>query len=406
MYLEQFLIRRRVDMVDMRETPSQAIQDEVLCQQVKRKVNPFSLKTQKMLIHYIEENNTTFLDQQLMVSILHRDIIHEMLMLLHCIYESRNPALAQILGPSLALLGQLHASDMIALQSVLDMKEGGTCTCNLETLSLVSALTPTEIMIVVKAIKTNSTIQKLKVDVGYYHEDLVRTVLLKPTITHFPDEKNRIFSCKSLSLCLMNNYNLKVLDLCDARILDVGAEEIASVLNTTQLVELNLSSCGLETKGIGALSTALASNSCLSVLHLNDTIISPTALKCLSHSLRQNNTLKVLGMIEVPVTSELNEENIAEFIQHLTFNSSVIRVVLNEIRIGVLLIQRAVATVNLMRKHNQQPQLSIDDHYTNSEIYKDTDERKGFIAMLREAVSSSSQVQCDPSACRSSTPSS
>ena len=351
---------------------------DALDQEDPKAISASDSKFQKMIMRGLKEDSkyTTFLQQQLHVSSF--DCTDDMLMLLHCIYESRSPALAQILGPSLVLMGRLNASDLIALQSVLDMKEGGTCTCNVETLSLVSALTPTEIMIVVKAIKSNSTIRKLEVNFGCYHEDLVRTVLLKPTITHFtykwiiPDKKNRIFSCKSLSSCLMHNDNLKVLDLSDEQILDVGAKEIASVLNTTQLVELNLSNCGLERRGIEALSTTLASNSYLSILHLNDTITSLDALKCLSYSLNQNNTLKVLGMVEDPVLTELSEENLAEFILHLTFNSSVVYVVLNEKRTGVALIQQAVATVNITRKHNQQPQFSISDHYTSSEIYMDT----------------------------------
>ena len=260
-----------------------------------------------------QSHNTTTSHQQLVASLVHKEGAHNMLMLIHCIYEANNPQLTQVLGSSLALMGELNASDLIALQSVLSMKKSSRSHSKLEKLGLVSAIP--EMWRVVEICKATSTIQTLILNVGHYDEELVRTVLQKPTIRHFSynwiiaDKTICTHSCKSLSSCLKHNKSLQVLELSGAQILDVGCKQLAQVLNTTRLVEIDLTRCGIEERGIIALSTALASNIFLNVLHLNDTTISPAALQHLSMSLRQNNTLKVLGMVEDPTTTELSEAN-------------------------------------------------------------------------------------------------
>ena len=310
-------------------------------------------------------HNTTTSLQQLAASSFHKSGAQNMLMLIHCIYEANNPKLTQILGSSLKLMGELNASDLIALQSVLSMKYGSRSHSKLEQLVLMSAIP--EMQRVVEVIKATSTIHTLILSVGHYDEELVRTVLQKPTIRFFrynwiiENEKTCACSCNSLASCLKNNQSLQAFELLNVPILDVGAEALAGVLNTTQLVEIDLSRCGITEKGIIALSTALANNVFLNVLQLNDTTISPAALQHLSMSLRQNNTLKVLGMVEDPTTTELSEENIEEFIQQL--NPSVVYILLHGIRIHAPILQRALSLVNATRKLKLQPQLSISDHY-------------------------------------------
>ena len=185
---------------------------------------------------------------------------------------------------------------------------------------------------------------------------------------------DRIHSCESFFSCLKDNKSLQVLNLSYAKIRNYGAEELAKVVNTTRLVEINLTRCGIEEEGIKALATALVSNVHLSILRLDDTNISPAALRCVSYSLRHNNSLKILGMVEDPVTTELTEENLVEFIVNLCYNSSVVCIVLNNIRLLAPSLQQAVAFVNCTRRVKQQPQLSIDDEYTqnyNPELYND-----------------------------------
>lgn len=339
------------------------------------KDNPFPHQPMKIYMELFNKcfRNTTLL-QQVTASLIDGIITQHRLMLIHCICEARNPALAQILGPRLVLAGELNASDMIALQSVLE-GEGG-CGCNLKTLCMFTAIPPTEVSEVTKIIKRNSTIEKLSLNIGCYDETLVEAVLSKSTIRSFSyswtmqDEEDCMLTCKSFFSCLRGNQNLQVLNLSSLSIRDQGAKELATVINTTRLVEINLSRCRIGEEGIKALSSALEYNNCLSILQLNETIISPAALKHLSQSLRHNNSLKVLGMFEDPAVTDLTEANLEEFIMHLNFNSSLVCIMLNSARIPPL--QEAVAFVNRSRRAKHQSQLSIEGHYSqnhNPETY-------------------------------------
>ena len=341
-------------------------------------------KKRKALMEFMNRQtvNTTTLTRQVQASFLHGGGTQNVLMLIHCIYEAQNPTLApNILGKVLVLTGELNGSDMLALQSIL------ASACNLKTLCLFTNISPTEVCTV---IETSSTLRNVSLNIGCYDETLVRTVLSKPTITHFSyswimgNEMDRTHSCESFFKCVKGNEHLLELNLIDTKLRNVGAVELARVMNTTQLVEINLTRCGIEEEGIKALSIALVNNHYLNVLHLDDIIITPAGLQSLSHSLKENNTLKVIGLFEDPAMTELCDENLAEFITHLCFNSSVICLVLSSHRIRIPSLKRAVALVNCTRIIKQQPHLSMDDHYTKNyhpEIYNDTGMRASDVRM-------------------------
>ena len=321
--------------------------------------------------------NTTSL-QHVCSSIVHGAGTHNVLMLIHCIYESKNPALAQILQPALVLAGELNASDIIALQCIV---EEGMCAHDLETLYIFTTIPSTEAHMLAKAIEKNTTFKTLALDIGVYDEMLVRTVFLKPNIKYFrhdwimQNDMDRVFSCRSFFSCLRDNHNLKVLNLSNAKIGNCGAEELAKVVNSTRLTEVDLTGCGIEDEGVKALSDALTSNVFLNTLRLDDTHISRAALQSLSCALRQNNSLKVLGMVEDPFMTKIDEKDLEEFIVELKFNSSVVCVVLNGIRIHAPSLQEAVRLVNYTRRAKQQPRLAINDHYTlnyTPEIHNNT----------------------------------
>ena len=335
--------------------------------------NPNKIMEAFMKILNRTSQTSTLSQQTLWTSLIHGIRANNMLMLIHCVYESKNPALSQIIGSTLVLAGQINTSDLIALQCVLEMRdEDGKPALELEVLHLFTALPPSDIHLLNKTIMASSTIHTLTLNVGYYNEHLIRTMLRIPRLRKLShswiiqNEEKRRESCESFFNCLEHNQNLQVLNLTCVQILDVGAKELARVLNTTRLVEIAISRCGIQEEGIKALSTALGSNNCLSVLCLDDTIISPAALQSLSTALRQNNTLKVIGMVEDPLTSELKEEHLQKFIIQLCFNSSVICLVLNTIHLIHPSLHQAMALVNCTRKLKQQPKLSIDDHYTQN----------------------------------------
>ena len=98
-----------------------------------------------------------------------------MLMLIHSLYEAQNPNLAHILGQVLVFAEELYASDMNDLQSVLEL---GTSACNLESLCLITSISPTEMCLV---LATSSTLRNVVLNIGHFDETLVKTVLSKPT---------------------------------------------------------------------------------------------------------------------------------------------------------------------------------------------------------------------------------
>ena len=57
--------------------------------------------------------------------------------------------------------------------------------------------------------------------------------------------------------------------LTGTKLRNYGTEELAKVMNTTRLVEICLTRCGVEEERITALSTALANNTYLNILRLN-----------------------------------------------------------------------------------------------------------------------------------------
>ena len=320
----------------------------------------------------------TLVENRLKTQLVHGERACNMLMLLHCVYEAQNPTLTQALGSSFEISGELNTSDLLALQSTFEIKQGSKCAWNLKDLHLFSSIA--DISCLANAIEVNSTITTLKLDVGFYHKELVSSVLRKQSIKRFRynwlmrNDRDRVNSCKSLCLLLKQNRNLQALELLGADISDFGAKCLARILNTTRLVEIDLSRCEIEEEGIIALSSALASNNYLKIMHINDNLISPAALKKLSHALKQNNTLQVIGMVDEPATSQLRIEHFQEFILQLCFNSSVTCVLLNGSYIHATSLVQAVTFVNFTRKLKQRPHLSVDDHYTkncNIEIYND-----------------------------------
>ena len=288
------------------------------------------------------------------------------LMFLHCIYEAGNPLLVPLLGSSIALKGDLNGSDLLALQSVFQTIKNSGLSHNIEALNLTAATSLTDMDIVIKAIES---VKMLTLSIGNYNETLVKCIFNKSLVRRLKydwiiwNEEARIESCTSFCKFLEHNKSLQVLDLSCVPLRDVGARELAKVLNTTQLVELNLSRCGIETEGIEELFEALESNSCLRNLHLHETIITPSALESLSRLLIKNNTLTTVGMVEEPLASELSPENLQDFIARLCFNSSVTCLMLHGILLHTPSLVQALTLVNITRKLKQQPLLSIDDHF-------------------------------------------
>ena len=341
--------------------------ESLMSQFLELNTNPDPQAVTKMFWQIINNANTPSLNQQHLISTLaHGTTAVLTLMLLHCIYEARNPMLAFALGSSLVLVGNLNGSDLLALQYVFQMKKDRNV---LKSFHLITALSETNLQKLTNALEAGSTIKILNIDIGLYDEKLVYHVLNKSTVRWFrygwiiPDEETRISSCKSFCGCLEKNQILQVLDFSGVPILDVGVIELAKVLNTTRLLELNLSRCGIKEEGIKQLCRVLETNHYLIALHLHETTVSNPALQSLSHCLTQNNTLKVIGIVEDPVTAELSEENLQEFVVQLSCNSSVVWLMLNGKYRHTPSLQQALSLVNLTRKLKQQPLLSIDDHY-------------------------------------------
>ena len=334
---------------------------------LEQNTNPDPQAVTKMFWQIINNADTPSLNQQHLISTLaHGTTAVLTLMLLHCIYEARNPMLASALGSSLVLVGNLNGSDLLALQYMFQMKKDRNV---LKSFHLITALSETNLQKLTNALEAGSTIKILNIDIGLYDEKLVYHVLNKSTVRWFryewiiPDEETRIYSCKSFCGCLEKNQILQVLDFSGVPILDVGVIELAKVLNTTRLLELNLSRCGIKEEGIKQLCRVLETNHYLIALHLHETTVSNPALQSLSRCLTQNNTLKVIGIVEDPVTAELSEANLQEFVVRLCFNSSVVWLMLNGKYRHTPSLQQALSLVNLTRKLKQQPLLSIDDHY-------------------------------------------
>ena len=208
--------------------------------------NPDPKKIMRELMKFFNKTNqtSTLTSQTLWTSLIHDVCAHNLLMLIHCVYESKNPLLCQIIGSTLLLVGQINTSDLIALQCALEMRdENGEHALELEALHLVSALPPSDIQLLHKTITASSTIHTLTLNVGYYNEPLIRSVLRMPQIQKLTycwiiqDETSRHKSCESFFDCLKNNQNLQVLNLNSVKILDAGAIKLTRILNTTRLVE-------------------------------------------------------------------------------------------------------------------------------------------------------------------------
>ena len=309
-----------------------------------------------------------FIEQWTGMSLFHDHVMSNTLMLIHCIYEARNPLLAPLLGSYLSMRGILNRSDLLALQSIFEMERDGESVCKVDNLHLMTAMRVTRMQELAKVIEACPNLQTLGLFVGYYDKLLVDRVMnLKLRKFEYcwlgVNEKFHIDPCKALSSSLQHNQSLRVLDLSVSPLFDFGARELAKVLNTTQIVELDLTRTLMEEEGIIALCEALKSNHFLSSLHLHDVMISPVALESLSRCLVTNTTLKVIGMIEEPMITELSEENLLEFITRLCFNSSVTCVMLYGMYIHTPAVSQALALVNLTRRLKHQPPLSVDDHY-------------------------------------------
>ena len=321
------------------------------------------------LMQNVTHAESSMTGHQLTTSLLHGRTTVSHIMLLHCANEAQNPLLASLLGPSLVLMGNLNGSDFLALQNVCKMKVDGRSACNIENLYLITAISLKDVIVLSNAIKATTALKRLGLSIGPHDEELVQQVLEKPTIKHLQyswiiaDEDGRKTTCKSFCGCLQYNEYLQVLDLSGLSILDIGAVELARVLNTTQVIELDVSRCGIEEEGIKALSRMLEHNCSLSTLYLNETKFSSTALESLSRCLVQNNTLKVLGIAEDPAAAELSEKNLQDFLVRLCFNSSIVCVILNGKYMHTPSLQQALTLVNCTRRLKHQPLLSIDDHY-------------------------------------------
>ena len=360
-------------------------------QMLDLKEKPDHQKFMKMLMGLLTRHSqtTTLFDQQLMASLIHGREAHNALMLLHCISEANsvgpssspmNPLLARQLGASLILAGNLNGSDLLALQNIFQIQRDGRYVCEVKSLHLVTAITPNDMPMVTSAIKASESLKELHLDIGHYDETIVGQILNGLAVRKLkydwiiPNDEVRIASCKSFCRCLQHNQSLRILDLTGLSLLDVGAIELAKVINTTKIIELKLEGCGIEEEGIKHLSRALETNHFLACLHLNETNISSTALQALSRSLTQNNTLKVLGIAEDPITTELSEENLQEFIVQLCFNSSIVCVILNGKYLQTPSLKQALRLVNWTRYLKQQPMLSVDDDYPKNytpEMYND-----------------------------------
>jgi hypothetical protein len=331
------------------------------------KPNPGPEEFRKTLkIWHKMSNGAQFHNHNQMLALFYGVDTVTVLMFLHCVYEAGNPLLVPLLGSSLALRGNLNGGDLLALQSVFQMIKNSRLSHSIKTLYLTTASSPSDMDVVLQAIESVKT---LELSIGKYEETVATCILKKSSVMRLkydwmiPDEEVRIESCTSFCKCLEHNECLQVLDLSGVPMLDIGARELAKVLNTTQIVKLDLSRCGIEKEGFEELLEALESNCSLTELHLHETKIMPADLESLSCLLIKNNTLKTIGMIEEPLASERTEENLQEFVVRLCFNSSVTCLMLHSQYTQTRSLQQALSLVNLTRKLKQQPLLSIDDHY-------------------------------------------
>ena len=320
-------------------------------------------------MNYSARHGQQFIGQQAVMSLLHGPEMSHTLMLIHCVYEAGNPQLAPLLGSYLSMRGNLNHSDLLALQTIFKLEKDGKYACRLDTINLHTAMPLTDMQELARVIEACPNLQTLGLFVGFYDKMLVDRLINNSKLRKFEycwlglNEQFHIESCKSLSATLKHNQNLQVLDLAISNIFDFGAKELANVLNTTQLVELDLTRTQIGEEGVKELCGALENNHCLASLHLHDNMISPAALESLSRCLVKNNTLKMLGMIEEPVVTELSEENLQEFITRLCFNSSVTCVMLHGRYMHTPAVQQALTLVNCTRKLKHQPPLSIGEHY-------------------------------------------
>lgn len=172
----------------------------------------------------------------------------------------------------------------------------------------------------------NDAQNKSLIDLG--HQDLtdrdmatvIQDVIIKKQCSKLwlPGNKITFFGITTLSNALPNNTTLERLYLYNNRVCDKGVKPLAKVLamNNNALKVLNLQEAGLTDIGAEYLSEMLKKNTILTVLTLGKNDIGDTGVRHFAHCLKKfNNTLQCLDLSKNKRISDMCLEAVQEIIE-------------------------------------------------------------------------------------------
>ncbi|CAF2079055.1 unnamed protein product [Rotaria magnacalcarata] len=134
-----------------------------------------------------------------------------------------------------------------------------------------------------------------------------------------PGNKITLFGAANLSIALLHNTTLERLYLYGNRLTDKGVKYLAKALsmNNSALKVLNLQEIGVTDIGVEYLSEMLQKNTKLTILCLSKNDISDIGLRIFANCLkRYNNTLQCLDLSENKRITDMSLDVIQEMIEH------------------------------------------------------------------------------------------
>lgn len=152
-------------------------------------------------------------------------------------------------------------------------------------------------------------------------EIIAQEVLVKKQCTRLWMQGNKLtyVGISILAAALANNTTLERLYIYGNRVLDKGAKALSKILafNNKGLKILNLQETGITDIGVEQLSEMLKTNTTLTVLNLSKNDISDVGVRLLCNVLKkQNNTLQCLDLSKNKKISDLSVEVLIEMTEY------------------------------------------------------------------------------------------
>ncbi|CAF3348691.1 unnamed protein product [Rotaria socialis] len=165
------------------------------------------------------------------------------------------------------------------------------------------------------------------IDLGYQElgdrdvGTIIQEVIIKKRCSKLwlPGNKITLFGAANLAVALLHNTTLEKLYLYGNRLADKGVKPLAKALamNNSALKVLNLQEIGITDIGVEYLSEMLQKNTQLTVLCLSKNDISDIGLRIFANCLkRYNNTLQCLDLSKNKRITDISSDVIQEMIEH------------------------------------------------------------------------------------------